>query len=287
MKKMLLTLACLILTVHLFAQTEFAPLGAKWTYTDIMGLGYMSENICTFECIGADSIDGKFIKTIQHIKKSQSLTPHSSGVGYSNRQTHPALTDSVYEENDTLFIYNKSFSTYTPLFVFNAQEGDTITVPLLDTLHHFSSYLSNDYTFSYIIDSIRIVDYGGVLIETFFTSPYDGGINWDNPNNHSNGIFTFKPRLNWIFDFDPTTEFVDTAGVPTPFYRMKYKEGYTRLFGGVGASSFKPIAEQMIMSSPSILILKKITLPVIQTIIYTLIVPILTVIRSGTIPLCP
>lgn len=250
MKRIFSTLFLLIVSTTIFAQTEFAPLGAKWTYKDIWGWGYTGvENISTYQCIAADSVDGKYIKTIQHIKKSQNITYYSWGTGYSNRETHAPVTDSVYEEHDTLFIFNRTFNTYTPLFVFNAQEGDTITVPLLDTLNHSIFYLNNDYTFSYIIDSIRMVDYGGIQLETFFTSAYDGGINWNNPNNHSNAIFTFKPNLNWIFHFQHDIEYIDSAGVPTNYYRFKYKGGYTRLFGGAG-QGLKPVPELTIMTSP-------------------------------------
>lgn len=79
----------------------------------------------------------------------------------------------VYSTADTTFIFNPIFNRFTPLYIFNAQEGDSICLPLLQA-GGGSSYIGSmgDSTFCFVVDSIRIVKYDTAMLKTFYTHSF-------------------------------------------------------------------------------------------------------------------
>lgn len=232
MKKIFTSCMC-ILAFFIYekaqAQTtnDFAPLGAEWHYKTVNGwTSNGTERIKKYKVIATDMVNGKSIKTIQNTVIHTNL----NGINYESIDT--VITyDSVYVENDTLFIYNPIFGKYTPLNVYDVNEGDTISLPITDV----STVVGNnpeDSMMRFIIDSIRMVNYGGVILETYYTSSDDGGINWDGLITEFQ-YSTHRPSLNWTHSWTDhsLTNPNDTTFHPT---RRINSGGYTRLFGGIG-----------------------------------------------------
>src|SRR5690606_30940263 len=76
--------------------------------------------------------------------------------------------------SDTVFFYNSIFNRFTPLYIFNAQEGDTICLPVIPAPE--AGYndlrihpLTGDTSFCFRIDSIRTEMFDGVPLRVFYT----------------------------------------------------------------------------------------------------------------------
>lgn len=92
----------------------------------------------------------------------------------------------VYTASDTTFIFNTTFNRFTPLYIFNAQEGDSICLPIIRPggCASWGNIYAGDSTFCFVVDSIRMVRYDTALLKTFYTQGYQnaGGVmvNWGN-----------------------------------------------------------------------------------------------------------
>ncbi len=235
MKKLLTPLILLFLSISGFAQTEFAPLGATWFYRGF-NVGYASpypEYNTAHEVI-AEIADNGVIKKVVTTKRE-----------YAYVRTYPYDTlrelvrsgvstsiDSLYEQNDTVFIYNHRWERYTPLYVFNVSEGDTIKIPSFhgyDTAFVFES----DSFLYFIVDSVRLKDFGGHLLETYYTRNFYGDYDTSNANFPMPFPTSF-PKTNWSawheYRFRP-----DLPSHPeATFIELIGLGGYTRKFGGFG-----------------------------------------------------
>ncbi|HRP88542.1 MAG TPA: T9SS type A sorting domain-containing protein [Edaphocola sp.] len=225
MKNLILFVVVLLSFQSLMAQTEFAPLGAKWSYRGWYSSpqwNHQEENLIKFECIDTFQRDGKTIKVVEQIKERQFMVYnyYTQQNNYTSRDTISRV-DSFYEQNYTVFVYNQIFSKYTPLYIFNAQEGDTITLPIMDTLLY--NNFANDSIFSFVIDSIRMVDYDGVLLETFNTGFNFATLDtsWTSYNT------TTQPFLNW----STRLEYILHNG----FLITTYPGAYARTLRGIGS----------------------------------------------------
>ncbi|HTO16081.1 MAG TPA: T9SS type A sorting domain-containing protein [Edaphocola sp.] len=233
MKKIILLIITLLGITSLFAQTEFAPLGAKWTYRGYYE-NYASggESLTKHECIDTIIRNGITIKAVSKEYTSQLWDFVNDGSGnrlYHHRTTTTHSVDSFYQQNDTVFVYNKIFLRYTPLYILNAQAGDTITLPILDTstLQYVTQY---DSTMTYIIDSVKMVNYNGSIQKTFFTSIDSTKIIFPYPVSSPN-YETQKPLLNWTIDYKKYYT------IFPPNYILSYYSPlgvFTEKFGGLG-----------------------------------------------------
>ncbi|MBX2907800.1 MAG: hypothetical protein KF744_17270 [Taibaiella sp.] len=133
-----LTLILSALSAH--SQTTFAPTGAEWHH-------YHRDGYFHSYITGDTIISGK---TCRKIKQETVVSP-TSWAG-----TFPTLY--TYASNDTVFVYNKYFSAFTPLYIFNVTDGDTITIPDLQ-----SAVLSR-----FRIDSVRMVVYDTAMLKTVY-----------------------------------------------------------------------------------------------------------------------
>lgn len=244
MKKLCTTLLLLLAGMTTFAQAEFAPVGAKWTYykqTYSSGPGGI-EKFVTYTCDSSYTSEGRTIKRIQSEIRQQTVTYDIalSKYVFSNRTTE-YKTDSLYEQNDTVFLYNRLFEKFTPLYLFNVQAGDTITLPVFDTvladpLLHFSDFVTAfDSTFTFRVTAVDTINYNGNALKTIFTEPVFE-IDWSTytlTDMHQ----TFKPVSNWGTDF--ATLMLKNPNPPgngPDSFKLRVPQGgYARTLGGLGA----------------------------------------------------
>jgi len=146
-------------------QGTFAPLGAEWwlggqslSYTFWPG-GFMGGNhkwTDHMKSVADTTIDNiNCRKLLVNRYKRMEANPDSTFIDES--------TDYfVYDNVDTVFIYNNYAGGFTPLYVFNAQEQDTICIPLL------AQSFGRDH-FCYVIDSIRTELFDTTHLRAFYT----------------------------------------------------------------------------------------------------------------------
>ncbi len=255
MKYFFTTIIATLLSLGSYAQTEFAPLGAEWTYHKVnggssdFGFEYLTKSFYDSSYLN----DGKTIKIIRSERYTQKYQYNyfANAWQYLNRDTLSPVVDSFYEQNDTVFAYNKLWQRFTPLYIYNVQEGDTVTLPAFSDNLSVPGLLTNltecvtqfDSTFSFRIDSIRTINYNGTDLETYFTSPVFT-IDWDSTNNSNapfyNSIYqTHKLVANWttIANTQKTINPANPNSSDSP--RLVYPiGGYIKNIGGLGGGLF-------------------------------------------------
>ena len=152
-------------------QSTFPESGAQWYHT--MDYGSFRSKV-----VGDTVIQGVQAKKI--VQEALVKDPQIfQGLHVKNLPTLYAYTDS-----DTAWVYNELFNRFTPLYIFNAQEGDSICLPVLNegAGTYFSVGNPSDSNFCFVVDSVRMVSYGSVSLKTFFTRAYTKGnqplLNW-------------------------------------------------------------------------------------------------------------
>ncbi|RYD57699.1 MAG: T9SS type A sorting domain-containing protein [Sphingobacteriales bacterium] len=157
MKKLLLFLFILLCN-QVNAQQDFIRPGAQWYYD--MQYGSLRQYVYS-----DTTIRNTACKRIRMDASIDSLYFY-----YGLRMSQPG-DKFVYSSNDTVYIYNKIFKRFTPLYVFNVQAGDTITLPVVPSEDGGYMIPKGDSTFSLIIDSVKTVLYDTVLLKTVFVRP--------------------------------------------------------------------------------------------------------------------
>lgn len=158
--KPIFTLAlALIFSFGAKAQTTFAPLGAEWFHHMYYGVFHCSVS-------GQETFHGKNCSVI--MQDAQTSPPPSLG-GFA---VNDLQTLHTYSSGDTVFVYNTVYSKFTPLYIFNVNDGDTICIP------HFHNYggspaSATDTTFCFRVDSVRMVMYDTALLKTVYTHSYE------------------------------------------------------------------------------------------------------------------
>lgn len=131
------------------AQTQFAPEGAHW-YNWADGGYYHSYTD------GDTVISGITARKI-----------HRKAIVGSGSWATSQSDIYVYNTSDTVFVYNIYFSRFTPLYIFNVNQGDTIHIP------SFFDTTSSYPLFSYRVDSVKTILYDTSWLKTVFTSTLD------------------------------------------------------------------------------------------------------------------
>lgn len=232
MKKLSITLTLLMLTINLFAQTDFAPLGATWYYRGFnVGYGSPNPEYNTAHEVIAEIPENGIIKKVIETKRQSAYVrvyPYDT-LRELVRSGISTSIDSLYEQNDTVFIYNQRWQRYTPLYVFNVNEGDTIKIP---SFHAYDTIrVSESDSFLYfIIDSIRLRDFGGHLLETYYTRNYYG--DYDISREY---LPTRFPKTNWATRYGYRIRTDIPTAMGSSFNELfDLLGGYTRAFGGFG-----------------------------------------------------
>lgn len=156
MKLYLLILVFAVTTVHVSGQT-FAPLGATWHYnSNGEGLVPPGSEYYLYQSKLDTLISGKTCKKI-----SVSYYRYNGTIVYPP----PVFT---YQSHDTVFYYNKVYSRYFPLYIFNVSAGDTITYHSPDI-----PFNAADTLWKSVVDSVTNFVAGGATLRRVWTrEPY-------------------------------------------------------------------------------------------------------------------
>jgi hypothetical protein len=94
-----------------------------------------------------------------------------------------------YEHEDTIFVYNEIFNRFTPLYVYNVNDGDTVCLPVppapVPDLR--LNPISGDTSFCFVVDFVRSVLYDTTYLRTYYTRALV----------ENNGSETLFPTYNW------------------------------------------------------------------------------------------
>ncbi|GAA4453399.1 T9SS type A sorting domain-containing protein [Rurimicrobium arvi] len=155
--KPLILISSLLLSLSFFASaqtTQFAPVGAVWYHN--AGNGVFRTTSVKDTVIGSVNC--------RRLEQKAMTDTALAKLGFGIYDQKPLF---VYNNEDTVFIYNDFLGSFTPLYVFNVHPGDTVRFPAIQLY----SYCGNDAQaaaadFSFVIDSVQYVDYGSGPLKT-------------------------------------------------------------------------------------------------------------------------
>lgn len=158
MRQLIYTLAIIIAsgTTSIFAQTDFAPSSADWYHTMTYGVfhSYYSHDT---------TIAGQPCRKV--MRKALTANPWLS-MGLTVYDLQPLY---FYNTADTVFVYNTLFNRFTPVYVYNVNAGDTVTLPVLPPQPGALNFSSTDSTFTFVVDSVGIALYDTTMLKTVYT----------------------------------------------------------------------------------------------------------------------
>jgi len=113
---------------------------------------------------GDTIILGKTCRTV--IQKGLVDTPAST----MGLHVYDLTTLYLYNNSDTVFMYNYLFKRFTPLYVFNVNPGDTIRLPILPYDYcNYPTITTTDSTFKIVVDSVKMVLYDTANLKTIYS----------------------------------------------------------------------------------------------------------------------
>jgi hypothetical protein len=161
---------------------SFAPLGAEWCFhgRDIdfqypNNSGPLRTNWVDHVIVEKDTVvAGQECRmlSIQRREKTNynpNLIPKQSGHVF------------MYDNADTVFVYSDYYQMFVPLYIFTAQEQDTICLPV--PVPQFTAGITS---YCFVIDSIRTELFDTDTLRTFYTQPLN------ETNTYSVNVGTFK-----------------------------------------------------------------------------------------------
>jgi len=141
-------LALILCSFFVSAQTDFVPAGAMWHH---------------------DHMDGYYRTTYTHDTVIAGVTAKALTVErHLNPESWASYFPELYVYNtseDTVFVYNYLLHRFTPLYVFNVTDGDTITLP-----GFYAAGPQPDTLVRFLVDSVRDVLYDTTLLKTVYTT---------------------------------------------------------------------------------------------------------------------
>jgi hypothetical protein len=150
---------CILALFMMFSLTShaqsFAPEGAEWVYNTSRGIFHAKASRDT-------TINGTVARVIAY-------TPHIDSLWTSYGYWMQDIADEyVYDNGDTVFVYEKKHSRFTPLYIFNVADGDTVTLPAMQPVTGMF-YNSSDTMYRFVVDSVRTLPYGTRSLKTVYT----------------------------------------------------------------------------------------------------------------------
>jgi hypothetical protein len=226
MKKILFFITILtgfILPSGSYAQNSFAPLGAEWWYTGnnwdyvFSPPGWIVNETWTdhVTVVADTSIQGISCRKLVAVRtKKNGSNPDSAFVALN-------AVYYLYDNTDTVFIFNEATNGFQALYVFNAVEGDTVY------LKNSYSVASTDSNFCYVIDSVRMVAYDTAHLKTFYTRTI---MNSDPLHTVNWGVSHYNPDAQqWINTGQYTERLGGTYGRTSglfPAVTFQYTDGW-------------------------------------------------------------
>ncbi len=171
-------------TQNVYSQSEFAPVGAEWYHN-----GYDGTLLYKSYAANDTIIMGK---NCRRILQQTFIAPKDIYYAPKYKLSRPLF---IYGNEDSVFIYNENFSEFTLLYVFNVFKGDTVRLkPILSVSCTKHGSEIEDVSFSFIIDSVKDIDYGGTILKTVYSTPLiekSSSLSWD-----ANSWSSTKPIQN-------------------------------------------------------------------------------------------
>lgn len=177
MKKLFTTTALLLCAAMLPAQNpDFAPVGAKWYYSE---LNFALKTIPhIIESVGKEDYQGKWCSKL--VSSSNDIVPN------------PAY---VYTENDTVYYFSPISNQFEMLYNFRAEVGDSWVV---EGLQSFDSEGNPVYADTIRVDSMSTLSINGQDLKVWHISNtlwFDwGGLIIEKVGNDK----LFMPKIAWI-----------------------------------------------------------------------------------------
>lgn len=146
------------------AQNSFAPVGAEWYHN--MGFGVF-HSVVTGDTV-LNGIACRHIAVRPMVKNPERAPSSISSYDFY-----------VYDNTDTVFIYNNLFGKFTPLYVFNVQAGDTLHLPVLPLYDcfYYENLEQTDSQFVIVIDSVVMQTWDNVPLKTVYSHPVERVVN--------------------------------------------------------------------------------------------------------------
>lgn len=212
-----------------YAQNTFAPVGAEWWYYSKDELWLEGVYMLLHAKVTHDTLyEGKTCQVIEQegIKKTGFMPMAGGTMQISAPVTEPFRSLYVYNNQDTVFIYNNLFGRFTPLYVYNVTEGQTLCLPVIpdifESVNFYTGPVFADSTFCMLVDSVKSVLYDTSVLKTIYThSLYAEN---EGPNE--------RTAMNWSFsDYRATGIYAQTIGgfhagiLPKPLYMRGIFDG--------------------------------------------------------------
>lgn len=191
--KIILTILVSAMTALLFGQ-NFGSVGTQWYYSEHAG-GMAPPNS---EYLHLQSVADTVINNI---------TTHKIVRTYYKFNGDTVLMDPlyVYEQSDTAFIYNTQKAKFQTIYIFNAIQGDTLTLDFPEPLPW-----TTDSTYALVIDTVETVIVDGVSLKKYRTNAL-------NEFQFYNGGY-FMDRIGGLDWFFPRAITIPEAGGPLRCY---------------------------------------------------------------------
>jgi hypothetical protein len=192
-QKFILTIILLTITTFLFAQ-NFGSIGTQWYYSEhASGAAPPNSEYLHFQSVADTVIAG--------------LTTHKIIRTYYKFSGDTVTFDPiyVYEQSDTAFMYDFQKAKFLKIYIFNAQQGDTLTLDFPEPLPW-----STDSTYRLVIDTVETVIIDGVPLKKYRTIALD-------ELQFFNGGY-FMDRIGGLDWFFPRAAIILEAGGPIRCY---------------------------------------------------------------------
>ncbi len=196
-------LCCLCLPAIVSAQNTFAPVGAQWWYGGSLfdysfWDDYSIKWVDHMESVKDTVVAGKSCRLLAAVRYTKTNLSVNSA---NTAQVRYRDTFYVYNNDDTVFVYDKVIAAYTPLYIFNVAVGDTVCL-------RKPNYNSAGAEFCIIIDSIKLEMYDTVPLKSYYNHTIVGAgvrcFGWGGPKYipesgiYSNmGKYTERIGGNW------------------------------------------------------------------------------------------
>ncbi|MEO6168305.1 MAG: T9SS type A sorting domain-containing protein [Chitinophagales bacterium] len=192
-QKLLLTTFLLTITTFLFGQ-NFGSIGTQWYYSEHAG--------------GAAPPNSEYLH-LQSVADTviDDVTTHKIVRTYYKFNGDTVTFDPifVYEQSDTAFSYNFQMARFQAIYIFNAQQGDTLTLDFPEPLPS-----ETDSTYRLVIDTVETVIIDGISLKKYRT------IALDEFQFYNGGYFMDRiGGLDWFF---PRAVIIPEAGGPIRCY---------------------------------------------------------------------
>ncbi len=179
MKRKLLLTSCLLTMTGFLSGQNFGAVGTQWYYNHT---GSFPPNSAYqhYQSVMDTLINGELTHKITRTFYQPNGTIVTAKPHY------------VFESSDTVFIYNFEKGRFLKLYIFNASQGDTLILDILETFPW-----PYDTTYKLIIDSVKILMINGIAIKKYRATVLIDGIVYFKMTNH------FMDRMGWQNQFFP------------------------------------------------------------------------------------